>query len=244
MNMLRQNSLVVYTLKHQYGVSASLYRRISSTYDVAAGSSEHIYASLNVRKFIILPENSQLGTYYTGPFYQAGRAFTYGAEFDEKSRTAIVDAKDLRGNIIETTDYIIYDDARYNIKTAVTVTELRAQLLHISYLGPATRPSTLVDPITPDPDTPASGQPITFETIAQNLGSLDIVNTVLTDDYLIKDYNTGWGTSIRLTMLFDSEGLPTTKTLTGDGVPIDIDNVCTYDFSGGRTVPLKTYSRA
>jgi hypothetical protein len=43
-----------------------------------------------------------------------------------------------------------------------------------------------------------------------------------------------------MTVLF-SGGLPTTKTLSGTGLPSGIPTVCTYDFSG-RVIPLTTYT--
>jgi hypothetical protein len=81
----------------------------------------------------------------------------------------------------------------------------------------------------------------TFESIAKNLSGLPVIASTFSPGVsLVKTWNSGDGTSITMTVLF-SGGLPTTKTLSGTGLPSGIPTVCTYDFSG-RVIPLTTYT--
>lgn len=82
----------------------------------------------------------------------------------------------------------------------------------------------------------------TFESVAQNIEALNAVSTSFVDGVsLVKTFDSGSGTTIISTLLFDIDGLPSTKTLSGTGLPAGIATVCTYDFTG-REIPLKTYS--
>lgn len=82
----------------------------------------------------------------------------------------------------------------------------------------------------------------TFETVANNHRGFDVISTTFVDGVsLTKVFDSDNGTTITSTLLFGLDGNPTTKTLTGTGLPPGIDTVCTYDFTD-RTIPLKTYS--
>lgn len=82
----------------------------------------------------------------------------------------------------------------------------------------------------------------TFETVASNHRGFNVISTASVDGVsLTKVFDSGASTTITSTLLFGLDGNPTTKTLSGTGLPAGIDTVCTYDFTG-RTIPLKTYT--
>jgi hypothetical protein len=80
-----------------------------------------------------------------------------------------------------------------------------------------------------------------FEQYANNHFSFDLISAEYTEGVsLIKTWSTPDG-NIVSTLLFDENGNPTTKTLTGPIYPESADT-CAYDFTQGE-IPLKTYSR-
>lgn len=88
----------------------------------------------------------------------------------------------------------------------------------------------------------------TFETVAKNIAAYPVISTSPVDPVpdpmltTVKVLQAPGGT-ITITKHFDATtGLPTSKVLTGAGLPEGIATVCTYDFSGGRISPLKTYT--
>ena len=82
-----------------------------------------------------------------------------------------------------------------------------------------------------------------FTTIEKNLDAFDIVSTSASETQVVKTYDSGNGTTITVTLNLDENGNPTTKVISGDGVPAGIDTICIYDFSGGEDAPpIKTYT--
>jgi len=79
-----------------------------------------------------------------------------------------------------------------------------------------------------------------FEIIANNLRSYDIIDTSFDPGiFLSKTYQTPNGNIVVTTNLVD--GKPSTKVLSGSGLPSGILTNKTYDFTG-RTIPLVSYT--
>ena len=79
------------------------------------------------------------------------------------------------------------------------------------------------------------GGVISFETIRRNQNSYDILSEVNTLALYSRTYDTPDG-DIIYTVNFDGNNDPSTATLTGLGVPVGIDTLKTYDFTGGTVV--------
>jgi hypothetical protein len=81
----------------------------------------------------------------------------------------------------------------------------------------------------------------TFEQIAMNVRSRNVIASTFSASTITKTYDAGSGKTIIVTINF-VDGKPTTKVLSGSGLPSGVATTCTYDFSGARIIPLKTYS--
>jgi hypothetical protein len=92
----------------------------------------------------------------------------------------------------------------------------------------------------PGPPGPPGTVEDTFESIVSNLKSYPVTATTKTSDQITKTFDVGGGQTIIVTINFVA-GLPTTKVLSGTGLPSGIATTCTYDWTG-REIPLKTYS--
>jgi hypothetical protein len=104
---------------------------------------------------------------------------------------------------------------------------------------PVIRKQVVISPTGPQ----GAGAAQTFETIANNHRGYAVISTSASATQVIKVFDSGDGTTITATLNIVN-GLPTTKVLTGDGLPPNIDTICTYDFSEGTDrPPKKTYSR-
>lgn len=141
-NLLRQVKNIVYKLKRQYGTPAVLAQVETTGTDYATGEVSREYTTLAIARAILLPDSESLLTIYSGPFYQAGREFTYGAAFEEGQRYCIIDAKDLRGIEITISDYLTVNTYRYGIKKIVAVAEGYAFMLLLNRLEPSDHPNT------------------------------------------------------------------------------------------------------
>ena len=140
-NMLRQNKLIVYKLKRQYGLSGHIVYLEQDSYNTMTGAVERVWLDYYVRRMIFLPDLNLLKTYYTGPFYQAGRPFTHGAFFDESTRPVIIDKVDLRNMPVPLTNRDMRVRAtfssvikEYTIKNVTLVEEDSSYLLSVSCL--------------------------------------------------------------------------------------------------------------
>jgi hypothetical protein len=119
----------------------------------------------------------------------------------------------------------------------VSTVSTTLEVTNVSPILEVTTPASFVLEITSPMATAA-----TFESLAQNVGALNVLSTSFVEGVsLIKTFDSSRGTTITVTLLFDVEGLPSTKTLSGTGLPPGIATVCTYDFTG-REIPLKTYT--
>jgi hypothetical protein len=102
---------------------------------------------------------------------------------------------------------------------------------------------------TSDPDKPISTAtqtaldvkiPNSFETVSTNLRSYPVIDsTFVSGVSLSKTYSTPDGNIIVTTNF--SGGKPTTKLLSGAGLPSGIQTTKTYNFTG-RTIPLVSYT--
>jgi hypothetical protein len=128
---------------------------------------------------------------------------------------------------------------------ALTITTPTAETVAFTVSDPTEAVAlTVTDGIGP----PGDSWEQTFETVAKNLAAYPVISSSpvepLPDPMLttVKVLQAPGGT-ITITKNFDGlTGLPTSKVLTGAGLPPGIATTCTYDFSGGRISPLKTYT--
>lgn len=103
---------MIYQLKRRYGKRANIVWRVSSTTDLETGKRTIPTDSQSVERAILLP------TTVAREFDKNTRedAFQYGGLFDARTRTIIIDLKELPADFKIKNDYwIVFDTERYEI---------------------------------------------------------------------------------------------------------------------------------
>jgi hypothetical protein len=114
MNKLRFQKQVIYRLKRDYGVPATIYRQTGETYDLKTGKKIVLKVYQHVDKIIFLPGVEAQDFDYSS----MGANFARGGFFGSTERLAAIDREDLNStfDILKLNDYIIKDHERYQIK--------------------------------------------------------------------------------------------------------------------------------
>lgn len=94
-NTLRQISLIIYKLKREFGIPATLRRVRTHSNNVRTGISTVDYEEISIRRMVFLPRRNVSDFVYDLSFIAANKNFTYGAYFDTNDRAIIIDIKDL-----------------------------------------------------------------------------------------------------------------------------------------------------
>ena len=138
-NTLRQISLIVYKLKRQFGLPATLRYpdNDASGYNIKTGGTNITYIDLAIKRLIRLPRRNISDFVYDLSFIAANKNFTYGGEFDTNDRWFIVDIKDLTQDYrypnpvleITTEYYIIIENRTYKIYEVNLAEDNNAYLL-------------------------------------------------------------------------------------------------------------------
>jgi len=141
-NTLRQNKLIVYRLKRNYGVSI-VYTRITSVVNnVETGAITPTLQEISIRRAIIGPALILRDFVYDLSFIAANKNFTYGGYFDTGTRALIVDSKDLpSGFAPNLDDYIVYDDEKYAFKEVAPLAKKYAWAMTLKQVASIPVPS-------------------------------------------------------------------------------------------------------
>lgn len=106
---------LLYTLKKGYGFPITLHKVTDESLNMQTGKRTPTIVTQKVDKAIILPATAQLKFEYDRAYTAANSAFTYGALFDTALRQVIIDAQDVIDFEIETDDYFIWDNERWQV---------------------------------------------------------------------------------------------------------------------------------
>ena len=110
-NNLRQIKVVLYKLKRNFGLSATLYKPVATTPNYRTGSNTATFTSLTINKVIALPETLKR------EFVSLNGALPYGGYFDAGSRVFIIDSKDLTSAFVPDINYyLVFKSRHYDIK--------------------------------------------------------------------------------------------------------------------------------
>lgn len=116
-NNLREIRIILYRLKRNFGLSATLRRPVSNNHDIKTGDITRTFTDYAIQKAIMLPTSNLRSFIYDLSYIAASKNFTYGANFDKRTRAIIIDVKDLpSGFILTTNDHIVFENRRYDIK--------------------------------------------------------------------------------------------------------------------------------
>lgn len=95
LSRIRELYKIFYKIKRERGRPAIFYRVKKGVTNYATGEKTVTYDRYKVPRVVILPYIDQVKFSYPLSFITTNKNFTYGAFFDQKKRSAIVDKKDL-----------------------------------------------------------------------------------------------------------------------------------------------------
>lgn len=115
-NVSRRINQTMYSLKRLWGGSFSIYSVGDATADHLTGTQSEPATVVHIRRGIILPGKHMRGIKQTVSMISANKSFVYGGTYDTTARTFIVDRVDAPTLNLTESDYIVYDNKRYEVK--------------------------------------------------------------------------------------------------------------------------------
>lgn len=136
MNNLKEQRRTIYNLKHAYGVPIVLIKPTSQTIDPRTGQVATTEVTITIRKAVFLPEMTSRDFAFTLSYLAANKNFVYGAGFDTRSSTLLIDSKDVPADFQPTTNFhVTYDGRRYSVKKVQEGTRNQGWLLILEEVG-------------------------------------------------------------------------------------------------------------
>lgn len=115
-NVLRQHRNIIYKLKRQYGLPATLYIPTSTQQNVETGEISRSWDTISISRAIIVRSSENRKFVYDLAYIAAAKNFTTGGYFDEKKRLVIIDAKDLPATFVPDMNmHFEFQEARWEI---------------------------------------------------------------------------------------------------------------------------------
>lgn len=115
-NIARRIALTLYSLKRLWGGSFTIYKVGDATVDHLVGSKIEPTTVTFIRRGIILPGKHIRDIKHTVSMISANKSFVTGGNYDRTARTFIVDRVDAPNLDLTESDYIIFDNKRYEVK--------------------------------------------------------------------------------------------------------------------------------
>lgn len=107
----------LYMLKRQYGGIISIYQMGDMTVNHLTGVKTVPKTVTTVKRAIILPVKVAREAIKNAAIISANRAFVGGGYFDAGTRMFIIEQKDAPGLELGESDWIVYNNGRYEIKS-------------------------------------------------------------------------------------------------------------------------------
>lgn len=107
----------LYMLKRQYGCTISIYQMGNATVNHLTGVKTIPRTVTVVRRAIILPVKIAREAVQTISIISANKSFVVGGTYDTSVRMFIVEQDDAPGLSLTESDWIIYRNRRYEVKT-------------------------------------------------------------------------------------------------------------------------------
>jgi len=117
--MNRRLQHLLYALKRKYGGSIDIYKLGSSSTNYDTGERTVGKTVYNVERAIILTAKVARESVQTLPVISANKAFSYGGDYDTRTRLFIVDRTDPTAVTLPdlgVSDWVVYDGTKYEIK--------------------------------------------------------------------------------------------------------------------------------
>lgn len=116
-NLTRRINQVLYMLKRQYGGTINIYQMGDATVDHLTGVKTIPRTVTEIKRAIILPVKVIREFTQTISVISANKTFVMGGTYDAGTRMFIVERKDVPNLDITESDWIIYRNRRYEIKS-------------------------------------------------------------------------------------------------------------------------------
>jgi hypothetical protein len=120
----------LYELKKRYGLPIDVYRLASTETNLATGERTRVLSKTSIVRAIVMDAQLWTRFHYDLAYIMAARQFSMGGFTDSAERVFIIDRDDLASDFqINTTDYIVFDGKKYEIKSCVDYEERAAYLV-------------------------------------------------------------------------------------------------------------------
>jgi len=137
-NNLREIKILLYRLKRNFGLPATIKHPLSTYNDIKTGAITIDYKEIFIRKVIVLPASELRNAIYGRALIVSGKQYTYGGFFDQNMRSMIVDCHDVPKDFsITENDHIVFETKRYNINNFEMAEHKQAWLLNTIELSNA-----------------------------------------------------------------------------------------------------------
>lgn len=115
-NLSRRISHVLYSLKRLWGGSFTIYQMGDATVDTLTGSKDIPRSVIHIRRGLVIPGKSIRDVEQSISVISANKAFVTGGTYDTTARLFIVDRVDAPNLDLTVSDWIVFDNRRYEVK--------------------------------------------------------------------------------------------------------------------------------
>lgn len=115
-NISRRINQVMYSLKRLWGGSFTIYQMGNATANHLTGTKNIPRTVTSIRRGIIIPGKSTRDIGQTISMISANKAFASGGSYDTTARLFIVDRVDAPNLDLTESDWIVFDNRRYEVK--------------------------------------------------------------------------------------------------------------------------------
>jgi len=129
---LKKHKGIIYKLRRDWGLEVTLYRPISSTQNLQTGELSRGFQVVTIKNAPVLPANLDRTFIYDLAYIAASKNFTEGAFFDRKTRSVILDVRQLPKGFEPTLDdFLVFKTQKYEIILIQFIEEFAAFRLGI-----------------------------------------------------------------------------------------------------------------
>ena len=131
-NNLRQNKLIIYRLKRNFGQTIVLKKPIENGYNLQTGVVTRDYTLITISRAAVLPSEVVRSFSYDLSYIATNKNFTYGGLFDKDTRNILIDKKDISSHSIDNSWFCTISDVEYIITASIYVEQLAGYLVTCS----------------------------------------------------------------------------------------------------------------
>lgn len=114
-NLSRRIHQVLYSLKRLWGGSFTIYQMGDATVNHLDGQKTIPRTVTHIRRGLIIPGKNIRDVEQTISMISANKAFVMGGSYDISARTFIIDRKDAPNLELTESDWIVFDNRRYEV---------------------------------------------------------------------------------------------------------------------------------